>query len=262
MTTESRRILGVRVDATDYPGCVNQILNWSRQEHSRYVCFGTVSGIMASHDSRAYREALDRADLVTSDGTPLVWLLRWLGVASATRVYGPDLMPLALEAAEAAGIPVGFYGGTEATLARLVARAAARFPNLNIAYASAPPFRPLTEEEDSLAIDQIGCAGVRILFVGLGSPKQDFWMHAHVGRINAVMLGVGAAFDFLAGTKPQAPRWMQRSGLEWLFRLATEPKRLWRRYLPHNPRFVILALRQLWRTRDVNEHGNEHRRTT
>jgi N-acetylglucosaminyldiphosphoundecaprenol N-acetyl-beta-D-mannosaminyltransferase len=257
MTTESRRILGVRVDATDYAGCVEQILRWSRQEHSRYVCFGTVSGIMGSYDSRDYREALDRADLVTSDGMPLVWLLRWLGVPGATRVYGPDLMPLALEAAEAAGIPVGFYGGTEHTLTRLVARVTARFPNLNIAYANSPPFRTLTAEEDSRAIDQITRAGVRILFVGLGSPKQDFWMHAHVGRVHAVMLGVGAAFDFLAGTKPQAPRWMQRSGLEWLFRLATEPKRLWRRYLQHNPRFVVLALTQVLRTR-----FHEYRRTT
>ncbi len=257
MTTESRRILGVRVDATDCAGCVKQILRWSAQEHSRYICFGTVSGIMGGYDSPAYREALDRADLVTSDGMPLVWLLRWLGVPDATRVYGPDLMPLALKAAEAAGVPVGFYGGTQTTLTRLVARTATQFPNLKIAYASSPPFRPLTEEEDSRAIDQIRRAGVRILFVGLGSPKQDFWMHAHVGRIQAVMLGVGAAFDFLAGTKPQAPRWMQRSGLEWMFRLVTEPKRLWRRYFQHNPRFVVLALAQMLRTR-----LNEYRRTT
>ncbi len=256
MITDSRRILGVRVDATDYPSCVAQILNWSRQEHSRYVCFGTVSAVMGGYDSQDYRDTLDRADLVTADGMPLVWLLRWLGVPRATRVYGPDLMPLALEAAADAGIPVGFHGGTETTLARLVARVRARFPNLNVAYAKSPPFRALTAEEDSHVIEEIAHAGVRILFVGLGSPKQDFWMHAHAGRIHAVMLGVGAAFDFFAGTKPQAPRWMRRSGLEWLFRLATEPKRLWRRYL-HNPRFVVLALGQLLRTR-----LNEHRRTT
>lgn len=257
MPTDSRCILGVRVDATDYERCVSQILRWASPEHSRYVCFGTVSAIMGGCDSRDYREALDRADLVTSDGMALVWLLRWLGVPGATRVYGPDLMPLALAAAAEAGIPVGFYGGTETTLARLVARVRTRFPNLRVAYASSPPFRSLTAEEDSHAIEEIARAGVRILFVGLGSPKQDLWMHAHVGRIHAVMLGVGAAFDFFAGTKPQAPRWMQRTGLEWLFRLATEPKRLWRRYLQHNPRFVVLALRQLLRTR-----LNEHRRTT
>jgi len=256
MITDSRRILGVRVDATDYPSCVAQILNWSRQEHSRYVCFGTVSAVMGGYDSQDYRDTLDRADLVTADGMPLVWLLRWLGVPRATRVYGPDLMPLALEAAAEAGIPVGFYGGTESTLARLVARVRTRFPNLNVAYAKSPPFRALTAEEDSHVIEDIARAGVRILFVGLGSPKQDFWMHAHAGRIHAVMLGVGAAFDFFPGTKPQAPRWMRRIGLEWLFRLATEPKRLWRRYL-HNPRFVVLALGQLLRTR-----LNEHRRTT
>jgi N-acetylglucosaminyldiphosphoundecaprenol N-acetyl-beta-D-mannosaminyltransferase len=254
---ESRRILGVRVDATDYARCVRQILRWAAQEHSRYICFGTVSAIMGGYDSRDYREALDRAALVTSDGMPLVWLLRWLGVPGATRVYGPDLMPLALEAAASAGIAVGFYGGTETTLARLLARVRARFPNVNVAYANSPPFRPLTAQEDAHVVDEIARSGTRILFVGLGSPKQDFWMHAHAGRIHAVMLGVGAAFDFLAGTKPQAPRWMQRSGLEWLFRLAVEPKRLWRRYLQLNPRFVVLALGQLLRTR-----LNEHRRTT
>ncbi len=254
---ESRRILGVRVDATDCLRGSTQIIQWARLGLSRYVCFGTVSGIMECHDSREYREVVDQADIVTSDGMPLVWLLRLLGVPGATRVYGPDLTPLGLEAGAADGIPVGFYGGTEGALSRLVTCVRARFRGLDVAYAHSPPFRLLTDEEDSLATEEINRAGVRILFVGLGSPKQDFWMHAHVGRINAVMLGVGAAFDFLAGTKPQAPRWMQRSGLEWLFRLSTEPKRLWRRYLQQNPRFVVLAIAQLLRAR-----LNEHRRTT
>jgi N-acetylglucosaminyldiphosphoundecaprenol N-acetyl-beta-D-mannosaminyltransferase len=133
--------------------------------------------------------------------------------------------------------------------------AAARFPDLRITYAYAPPFRSLTPEEDDEVVRAIRKAGVRILFVGLGSPKQDRWMHAHHGRIAAVMLGVGAAFDFLAGTKPQAPRWMQARGLEWLFRLCTEPRRLWRRYVSQNPRFAFLALTQLIRTR-----FHEHRR--
>jgi N-acetylglucosaminyldiphosphoundecaprenol N-acetyl-beta-D-mannosaminyltransferase len=234
-----------------------KILEWARQRQSGYVCFATVSGIMESYDSQEYRAVLDNAHLVTSDGMPLVWLLRALGASGAKRVYGPDLVPLILDAAAGAGIPVGFYGGSsETALCRLVAFAATRFAGVRIAYAKAPPFRPTTIEEDQQVIDEINSAQVGVLFVGLGSPKQDFWMHTHKGRINAVMLGVGAAFDFLAGTKPQAPRWMQRSGLEWLFRLASEPKRLWRRYLKNNPRFVVLALAQLLCTR-----LNEHRRT-
>jgi N-acetylglucosaminyldiphosphoundecaprenol N-acetyl-beta-D-mannosaminyltransferase len=158
-------------------------------------------------------------------------------------------MALLLEAAAEAGIPVGFYGGTDTVLANLISRVKQRFPQLQVAYAEAPPFRTLTPEEDRRTMLAIREAGVRMLFVGLGSPKQDCWMHAHKDRVQAVMLGVGAAFDFLAGAKPQAPRWMQSSGLEWAFRLATEPRRLWRRYLTQNPRFVILALAQILRIR-------------
>jgi len=202
-----------------------------------------------AHDCPEYRGAMQNADLVTADGMPLVWLLRWLGVPGATRVCGPDLLPRILEAAADAGIQVGFYGGSEAVLDQLVGRAKRLFPNLRVAYAESPPFRLLTPEEDVIATRTIVRSGVQILFVGLGTPKQDRWMGAHRGRIPAVMLGVGAAFDFFAGSKPQAPRWMQRSGLEWLFRLATEPRRLWRRYVLHNPRFVVLAASQLFRER-------------
>jgi N-acetylglucosaminyldiphosphoundecaprenol N-acetyl-beta-D-mannosaminyltransferase len=180
---------------------------------------------------------------------PLVWLLRLLGVSEATRVYGPDLTRAVLEAAADAGIPVGFYGGSPAVLAELVRRVSGRYHGLKVAYAESPPFRPATREEDERTTRAIADSGARILFIGLNTPKQDRWMHAHRGRVPAVMLGVGAAFDFLAGSKPQAPRWMQRSGLEWTFRLATEPRRLWRRYLRHNPRFAVLAFTELLRTR-------------
>ena len=170
---------------------------------------------MEARRSPDYRIVMDQADLVTSDGMPLVWMLRWLGARPATRVYGPDLMRHLLKASEDAGIRVGFYGGSEAALARLVSFVRRRFPRLQVAYAEAPPFRALTAEEDRRTTQAIQEAGVRILFVGLGSPKQDRWMHAHKDRVQAVMLGVGAAFDFLAGAKPQAPRWMQaeRTGM-------------------------------------------------
>jgi N-acetylglucosaminyldiphosphoundecaprenol N-acetyl-beta-D-mannosaminyltransferase len=206
-----------------------------------------VNNVIEAEDSREYAAVMEQADLVTSDGMPLVWALRALGLRQATRVYGPDLTPLVLAAAEREAIPVAFYGGSEPTLARLLDAMRHRFPALIIAYSEAPPFRPLSMEEDDRTTHALAASGARIVFVGLGSPKQDRWMHAHRDRLDAVLLGVGAAFDFLAGVKPQAPLWMQRHGLEWMFRLATEPRRLWRRYLTQNPRFAVLALAQIFR---------------
>jgi N-acetylglucosaminyldiphosphoundecaprenol N-acetyl-beta-D-mannosaminyltransferase len=180
---------------------------------------------------------------------PLVWMMRRLGFPQQERVYGPDLTLRILEAAAQEGIPVGFYGSTPQTLERLLENLRRRFPALQVAYRCSPPFRPLTPEEDDAVVREMNASGTRVLFVGLGCPKQERWMAAHKGRVQAVMMGVGAAFDFLAGLKPQAPRWMQRAGLEWLFRLLSEPRRLWRRYFYHNPRFTVLALSQLLRER-------------
>jgi N-acetylglucosaminyldiphosphoundecaprenol N-acetyl-beta-D-mannosaminyltransferase len=254
---QSRHILNVRVDATTYADATARVIAWAQETRSCYVCLATVNSIMEAHGSREYQRVMREADLVTSDGMPLVWLLRGLGVAGASRVYGPDLTITVLAAAAGRGIPVGFYGGSEPVLARLVDEVQRRYPHLKIAYACAPPFRALTETEDHQTTRAIEASGARILFVGLGGAKQDYWMHMHHRRIHCVMLGVGAAFDFIAGTKPQAPRWMRHSGLEWVFRLATEPRRLWRRYLSRNPHFAVLALAQLARTR-----LHEHRRTT
>lgn len=240
-----RHILGVRVDATSYPDATARVLAWARAGESRYVCVATAHVVMEAHDSAEVRGALDRADLVTPDGMPLVWGLRLLGVMDASRVYGPDLTPNLLCAAANEGIPVGLYGGRPRVLRRLLDVIGWRFPGLAVAYAKSPPFRPATPEEDRLDVEEMNRSGARILLVGLGCPKQERWMADHVGRIRSVLIGVGAAFDFLAGSTPQAPRWMQRSGLEWGFRLCTEPRRLWRRYLYHGPRFVGLFLSQL-----------------
>jgi N-acetylglucosaminyldiphosphoundecaprenol N-acetyl-beta-D-mannosaminyltransferase len=150
-----------------------------------------------------------------------------------------------LGAAEKAGIPVGFYGGSQAVLDRLIAKVRAKHPQLKITFEESPPFRALTAEEDAAVIERIAASGTRLLFIGLGCPKQENWVVDHVGKVPAVMLAVGAAFDFLAGTKPQAPRWMMRSGLEWMFRLVTEPRRLAGRYFRNNPRFVFKFVAQL-----------------
>jgi N-acetylglucosaminyldiphosphoundecaprenol N-acetyl-beta-D-mannosaminyltransferase len=200
---------------------------------------------MEAYDSDEFRRVMNNADLVTPDGVPLVWSLRCLGFPQAVRVYGPDLTLRLLAMAESCGLAVGFYGGDSRTLDRLCHAISRRFPALRVAYSCSPPFRQLALEEDQDAVDEINASKARILFIGLGSPKQDYWMAAHKGQIHAVMIGVGAAFDFLAGTKRQAPRWMMKIGMEWLFRFANEPRRLWKRYLKHNPRFVILFALQV-----------------
>jgi len=250
---ESRFIVGTRVDATSYPDAAARIIGWAEAGESRYVCVCTVHMVMEGHDDPSFQAIVNAADLVTPDGMPLVWALRLLGVPGATRVYGPALTPIVCEHAARAGVPVGFYGGTPDVLEELRKRLTARFPGLQIPYAFSPPFRPPTPEEEQRTIEEIHAAGVRIVFVGLGCPKQERWMARHRGRLQAVMVGVGAAFDFIAGRKRQAPPWMQQAGLEWAFRLATEPRRLWRRYLYHNPRFVTLFGLQLLRA------GRRHR---
>lgn len=253
---ECRYVLGMRVDATTYRDATERVLRWARARESRYVCVATVHMVMEAHNSSEFRQMVNRADLVTPDGMPLVWGLQLLGIRRAMRVYGPDLTPCLLERAAAEGIPVGFYGGASHALDRLACVLAQRFPGLRVAFLKSPPFRPPTPEEDAADVEHINQSGTRILLVGLGCPKQERWMAEHGGRVQAPMVGVGAAFDFLAGTKSQAPRWMQTSGLEWLFRLCTEPRRLWRRYLIHGPRFVglfglqLLGLRRFETTND------------
>lgn len=241
----TRTILGTRVHCTSYDHASDLVLDWARSHASRYVCVATVNNVMEAWDSAQFKNITNAADLVTPDGMPLVWGLKLLGYPSASRVYGPDLTPIVLRKAMENRIPVGFYGSSPAVLESLQKVVENRFPAIQIAYVFSPPFRPLTPEEDEEIVAAINRSGARILFIGLNTPKQDFWMAAHRGRVQAVMLGVGAAFDFLAGTKSQAPRWMMRIGLEWLYRVATEPRRLWKRYLKHNPRFIVLFALQL-----------------
>ena len=245
----ARWILGMRVDATSYAHAAQKVLHWAGSGESRYVCVATVNNVIEAYDDPQYRAVMEAADLVTPDGMPLVWGLRLLGASTATRVYGPDLTPVVCQLAAEQGVPVGFYGGAEDVLEELVAELERRFPGLKVAYRASPPFRPPTAEEQRRTVEDLNRSGVRILFVGLGTPKQEWWMAAHRPEVRAVMLGVGAAFDFLAGRKRQAPGLVQRLGLEWLYRLVHEPRRLWRRYLYRNPRFVVLFAAQLLKER-------------
>jgi len=247
----SRRILGMRVDATSYESAADEILLRAETGRGGMVCVSTVHMVMEGQDDPEFQKIVNAADLVTPDGVPLVWALRWLGLPGATRVYGPTLTDAICARAALLGIPVGFYGGTPDVLDRLHAEVLRRHPTLRVAFRMSPPFRPLEADEDLRAVEAIRASGAGVLFVGLGCPKQERWMSAHREALSCAMVGVGAAFDFIAGAKAQAPAWLQRAGLEWLFRLACEPRRLWRRYLVHNPRFALRLVAQLWREKGV-----------
>jgi N-acetylglucosaminyldiphosphoundecaprenol N-acetyl-beta-D-mannosaminyltransferase len=237
----------MRVDCTDYTQAVDRIGKLSRERRGASVCIATVHMVMEAWDDPEFRRQVNAADLVTSDGMPLVWGLKLLGLGNAQRVYGPTLTPLLCADAAANGSRVGFLGGSEETLAALEKQLLVQMPDLDIVFSYSPPFRPATAQEDEALIGAIEDAGVQLLFVGLGCPKQERWMAEHRDRLHCTSVGVGAAFDFIAGAVQQAPGWMQRAGLEWLFRLLTEPRRLWRRYLYHNPRFVWAFAEQLRR---------------
>jgi N-acetylglucosaminyldiphosphoundecaprenol N-acetyl-beta-D-mannosaminyltransferase len=218
---------------------VMQFVSW---HESRMVCAADVHMVMRHHDETGFRDVMASADLVTPDGMPLVWLLRRQGFPRQERVCGPDLTLALCQVAAEQGIPIGLYGGKEDVLEALTARLTSLFPGLRVVYSYSPPFRPLDEEEDRAQVEAIRKTGVRMLCIGLGCPKQERWMAAHKGRIPAVMLGVGAAFDFHSGKLPRAPRWMQRSGLEWLYRIAKDPVRIGNRVLRYHTRFVFYSI--------------------
>jgi N-acetylglucosaminyldiphosphoundecaprenol N-acetyl-beta-D-mannosaminyltransferase len=211
-----------------------------------YVTAAAVNLVMSAREDPAAQAALLGATLAVPDGQPLVWALRALGNSSATRVYGPDLMIGFCARAAQRAIPVYLYGGrTPEALVVLERRLRERFPGLRIVGGYSPPFRELTAEEEAQVGKAIDASGAAVVWVGTGQPKQEKWMARMRPRLAAPLLvGVGAAFDFHAGLVSQAPPWMQRNGLEWTYRLAREPRRLWRRYARYNPRFLAGFLRQ------------------
>jgi N-acetylglucosaminyldiphosphoundecaprenol N-acetyl-beta-D-mannosaminyltransferase len=246
---ELRNILDLPIAASNYGDFIGEALGWARSRESKAICFVTVHGVMEAYDKPGFKSLYSKADRLNPDGMPLVWGLRALGVPCASRVYGPDTTEMLLAAAEENSIPVGFYGASDDTLNKLIVEVKRRWPAIDIVYRESPPFRKLTAEEDEETVRKITESGARFLFVGLGCPKQEEWVVRHRGQIPAVLLAVGAAFDFIAGTKPQAPRWMMAAGLEWVFRLATEPRRLFKRYVKHNFRFMYLFSMQWLRER-------------
>jgi N-acetylglucosaminyldiphosphoundecaprenol N-acetyl-beta-D-mannosaminyltransferase len=243
-------ILGVNVSAISMEDAVEAIQRWIGSRVPNYVCVTGVHGIIESLGDSRLQRIHNEAGLVTPDGMPLVWMARSLGFNRTRRVYGPDLMRAMSELSAARGYRQFYYGGDHGIAERLKKQLTRDYPGLEVVGTLTPPFRPLTAEEDAAVTACINAIKPDIVWIGLSTPKQELWMAEHVGRIDApVMIGVGAAFDFLAGAKKQAPAWMRQSGLEWLFRLAQEPRRLWRRYLAIVPRFLVLALLQLMKAR-------------
>lgn len=253
LTPAKQCVLGVNVSATCYDEVAFVCRSWieqARQQGScasrhntvsrgRYVCVTSVHGVITAVHDPSFRSILNGADIATPDGMPLVWAMRSFGLRDQTRVYGPDLTLKLCEQAARCGHRVFLYGGREETLQSLKDRLLGSFPDLKIVGMHAPPFRPLTSEEDAAYVRMIQEADTDLLLVGLSTPKQDRWMAEHVTKLRGiVMIGVGAAFDFHAGRVKQAPHWIQQAGLEWLFRLLMEPRRLWKRYFTIVPLFL------------------------
>lgn len=238
-------VLGIPIDAVSWESAMDRILGWAHGRESRYITICNVHVVVTAAGDGDYRSIIGGADMATPDGAPVAWMLRRQGFGDQPRISGPDLMAELFTRCAEEGVSVYFYGSTVEVLARLQSRLEAEYPMLVVAGAESPPFRALSPEEDEAAVGRINNSGAGVVFVGLGCPKQERWMAAHRGRIQAVMIGVGAAFDFNAGTVKRAPLWMRNAGLEWLHRLASEPERLWKRYLVTNTLFMWGALLQL-----------------
>ncbi len=244
-------VLGVKVAAVQLRDVVELMKQWiPNKGHPHYICVANVNSVMFAIKNQAYRHALNCADVVVPDGMPLVWIGRSRGFSLKKRVYGPDLLLAFCRLARKKGYSSFFYGGVTGTPERMVENLKTKFPELKVVGTYSPPFRPLTNEEDKQVVQMINNASPDVLWVGLGCPKQEHWMYEHKGVIKvSVMIGVGAAFDFLSGKVRQAPKWMQNMGLEWLFRLLQEPKRLSYRYLIYNPLVALHLLLQWSRLR-------------
>jgi len=245
MGTREATIVGIGVSMTSYQEVIEAI-DTRPKDRSLTVTACSVHGLMSAQSDPSLRRAFRDTDITTPDGMPLVWGIRMTQNRAQDRVYGPDLMKLALQGGGRLGWKHYLYGSTPSTLEALQQSIERFAPGAEIVGAWSPPFRDLTPDEESEALEHIRSSGADVVWVGLGMPKQELWMHqVRAGLPGVALVGVGAAFDFLAGTKRQAPSWMQRAGLEWLFRLVQEPRRLWRRYILNNPAFVFLLARQV-----------------
>ena len=243
------RVVSLWVNVVEQDELTRQLRELRERGQGGYVCFSTVHMVMESHDRPDFGKRVNGADIVIPDGMPLVWMQKLQGRKDANRVRANDLMMHLMQYAADNDLKVGFYGGKPEVIEAIKKRVANDLPYLKIVYAYSPPFRPLTEAEDEQIVEEINEADPDFLFMGLGCPKQETWMSDHRDRLKAIMLGVGASFDFYAGNVKESPEWLGKLGLEWLYRLTQEPKRLWRRYLILNPRFMWFAAKQLLKSK-------------
>lgn len=242
---QGTEVIDTFIDALTWDETLKRITNWGKARESRYICICNVHSVITATRDAELKQVLKLADMATPDGMPIAWMLRKLGFHGQQRINGPDLMWKYCAQAEKSGDEVYFYGSTFETLRRLSVNLKSAFPGLQIGGVYSPPFSTVGKAEEDAIVATINESGAGVVFVGLGCPKQEKWMAAHCERIHAVMIGVGAAFDYHASTLPRAPQWMQRNGLEWLHRLISDPRRLWKRYLLTNTSFIIRAGWQL-----------------
>lgn len=243
-------VLGTKISATNLKNAILYVEDCIKRGSKTYICIAPVSTVVDAQGNDEYRRIINNSGMTTPDGMPLVWLGKLKGEHIIERTYGPDLMLALCEQGQKKGYKHYLYGGTENTCSLLRKVLKKKFPDIEIKGHQAPPFRPSRAQEDEGVIDEINRLNPDILWVGLGSPKQDYWMHQHREKLNVpIMIGVGAAFDFIAGTKRQAPLWMRHCGLEWLFRLCCEPRRLWKRYLFGNTRFIYFLIKDMMKKR-------------
>lgn len=238
------RVIGLPVTVDSTENIAKKIVREANMGRGGYVCVANVHMVITAWRNEKLSKIMEESLFVTADGLPLVWVLKQSGFKEAERVTGTDLALKLCEAAADEGIPVYFYGGYPETIKTLKAFIAKRFLNLKVVGYESPPLLPLQPEIDQDVVFRIIKSGARIVFVGLGCPKQEYWMAAYTSHLPAILIGVGAVFDFLGGTCQRAPVWLQKLGLEWAHRLATQPRRMWKRYAKTNPLFVWLVLRE------------------
>lgn len=238
-------LIGSGVTALPFDAQIEKMLEWASSHQSKVVCVANVHMLTEAYCHPELSDVLKSADLVTPDGMPLVWMLRLMGAHKQNRVAGMDILFSLCQLAPKRNISVFFLGSEPSILEKMRKKLECKFPELKIAGMEPLPFRPLTPAEDAAIIQKINQSGASLVLVSLGCPKQEYWMHQHKGKIQAVMIGLGGVFPVLAGEQKRAPQWIRESGLEWLYRLIQEPRRLWKRYSTTNTLFIWLALKQL-----------------
>lgn len=237
-------VIGVAINTISWQDALDLTLKWAKERVGRYICICNVHSVVTARQDQRFYNVLKEADLCTPDGAPVAWAIGQYSGNQQSRINGPDLFWSFCQRAAAEKVSIYLYGGREEVLHDLIRRIGIEFPGLIIAGYYSPPFRVLTDEEDLKLVERINGSGAGVVWVSLGCPKQEIWMAEHRSKIKALMIGVGAAFDYHSGHIKRAPLWMQTSGLEWFFRLCAEPRRLWRRYLITNSLYVWYLARQ------------------